>query len=690
MSGPVNNVSHLLTLKCYHCVSAESLLGYFMLPSDCIPSPEIKVSFVDEDNRDSVIQMRVVCGVPEIFVMQSALIKADTTRHNNLYKHPVYKKGRQSFYRVDKELIQKLRSKQSKVAACAIKRLEDLQENVDINASALIRAYNEKIQSCHGDDDIAKIISLIDWGMQALSTRGVLQKVFESQAEKYGLSTASPIFHSVPDPNSRIYEYRGADFWDSLFVEARGLFGVKDPDQFKRDQILGKRRHIAKEVVPHRPGINNYLIHFPDSHVWARGETDSRPWNTINRILWEAEMINPSAAATFASKFGPDVLEMIGYNRPYIRRTEKNGRTGLTRHVDALDLLRYGFYSALVHLCTHQTGNFRVAFMDKNSASLTTKLLECHKVTDAERSEIHFLNVVYKRLIDAATRNISVKQISRTAIKDGLPSAFEVLCFMHSLDVGTKTKETKMILCFLGLSYFCGFRSSDMGRLMIPDFKAEHTGHHNMLVTDDQGRMWMGTTKCKINSDDLKVLVLPDWLKGWVEDWVDARNQFAVLPATGSDSKEPHSGMWLTATGKPVHFGSGGCANKASNFEFVFDTLHEIAPNLNKVTCFTDLRSIFFEGTSVQVSGSMMNLFANAQEYLPAKKANVHAGLRTDVMLPMQDDVRSAMETLNRSKSQHVYTSNRVAPLPFVAEYYDAVKTFVWANISDNNKNISL
>jgi hypothetical protein len=77
----------------------------------------------------------------------------------------------------------------------------------------------------------------------------------------------------------------------------------------------------------------------------------------------------------------------------------------------------------------------------------------------------------------------------------------------------------------------------------------------------------------------------------------------------------------------------------------------------------------------------MMNLFANAQEYLPRNGEGKpkHGELRTDVQLTMQDDIKKAMEELNRSKSQAVYTRNRKAPLPFVADYYNAVKEFVWA-----------
>jgi len=98
-----------------------------------------------------------------------------------------------------------------------------------------------------------------------------------------------------------------------------------------------------------------------------------------------------------------------------------------------------------------------------------------------------------------------------------------------------------------------------------------------------------------------------------------------------------------------------------------------------KVTCYTDLRSIFFNGSSVGVSGSMMNLFANAQDYLPMNEEgkSKHIELRTHVQLTMQDDVKKAMEELNRSKSQAVYTRNKKAPLPFVADYYNAVKEFV-------------
>lgn len=676
MSGFAEFLRRLYTVKCYNCVSAEKQLGFSMLPSDCVTSPVLALCFRDEDDRPTSIEMRVVCGAPEIFVQQSAVIKSATTRHVYLSKHPVFKKDNQTFYRVDGDLVARLKTKQSRVTASAVNRIEEIQRNVALNGAAMVDAYKAKVERARGESDVEQIVSVMDWCMRTLGERGLLQQVFDSQGKAYGLLQAAAA--PAPDPNSKIYEYRSAEFWDCLFKEARGLFGVRDPDQFKRDQILGKRRSVAKEIVPHRPSIHKYVIHFPDSHVW---DGIDREWSTINRVMWEAEHTDPAAAASFAARFDQDVLKAIGFGRPYVMRTEKTSATGITRHACALDFLRFGFYSAVVHLCTHQTRNFRRAVMDKNYRSLTAKLLECHSLSDAEIKEIGFLNVAYARLLDAATRNISVKQRSKTTIKQGLPSAFEVLRLMHRLDTGSKTKETKMLLCFLGLAYYCGFRSADIGRLMVPDYKAKHTGHHTLLVTDTDGRMWMGSTKCKTVADDLKVLVLPEWLRVWVDDWVEARAEFHLLPAHGEPPNTRHSGMWLTATGKAVDHGAGGCPHKNSNFLYMFSVLHAVAPELAKVTCFTDLRSIFFDGSSVQVSGSMMNLFANAQEYLPAKNLQTHEGLRTDVLLAMQDDIRSAVEKLNRSKSQPIYTDNRLAPLPFVADYYDAVKRFVWANL---------
>jgi hypothetical protein len=89
-----------------------------MLPLDCITAPVISLCFRDEDGKSSAIEMRYdEGGRVEVFVLQSAVIKADTTRHNNLTKHHVYKKGKQFFYRVDDDLIGRLKSKQSKIAA---------------------------------------------------------------------------------------------------------------------------------------------------------------------------------------------------------------------------------------------------------------------------------------------------------------------------------------------------------------------------------------------------------------------------------------------------------------------------------------------------------------------------------------------------------------------------------------------
>jgi hypothetical protein len=688
MSSVIGLKQRLFTMKCYLCCEAERACSYLMLPSDCVASPVVSLCFRDEEGKPSAIEVRAVDGgALEVFVQQSAVIKADTTRHNNLSGHPVYRKGKQFFYRVDADLLGRLKAKQSKVAAHAAQRLEALMQNVGLNRDALVCACKERIGSAQGVEDVEKIVSVLDWCMRSLADRGVLQQVYDAQGKAYGLSTgAAFLLPEVEHPNCKVYEYRSKEFWDGLMVEARKHFGVKDPDQFKRDQVLGKRRRLATEVVTHRPSIEKYHIHFPDSEVWTNDD-DSREWATINRMLWEAENSDTEAVAQFASGLDGEALTAIGQSMPYVMRTEPDPvKGGTVRHVGAFDLLRFGFYAAAIYLCTHQTDNFRRAFLEKNKASLTTKLLQCHLLTDSERREVGFLNLAYDRLVQAATRNVSVRQISVTAAKQGLPSAFEVLRFMHRLETQLHSLPgAKMLLCFLGLAFFCGFRSSDMGRLMVPSYRAAHAGHHNLLVTDEKtGDMWLGSTKCKTVADDIKVLRLPGWLKKWVEDYVLAREEAVLAPAHGETSGT-HSCMWYTVSGKAVHRDSGGMPYvRSSDFDYVFDQLRIIgAPEMDKVTCYTDMRSIFFDGSSVDVSGSMLNLFANARDFLPKQQApgEVHAELRTDVQLSMQEDIKKAMEELNRSKSQAVYTKNRKAPLPFVADYYDAVKQFVWANM---------
>lgn len=675
----------LFTMKCFLCYEADRDCPYTMLPLDCITAPVISLCFRDEEGKPSAIEMRYdEGGRVEVFVLQSAVIKADTTRHNNLTKHPVYKKGKQFFYRVDDDLIGRLKSKQSKVAAYAVKRLETLRLNVDLNKDAMITAYAEKMNAVNGGEDVEKIVSILDWCMRSLGEKGVLQQVYEAQGKAYGISSASTFVPDVEHPNCKIYECRGKEFWDNLMVEGRKYFGVKDPDQFKRDQVLGKRRRLATENVPHRPYFNKYYIHFPDSDVWTHDQ-DCREWATINRILWEAEHIDPEAASAFSSTMDADILAAIGYSRPYVIRIEKTERKGgRICHIGAFDFLRFGFYAAVIYLCTHQTDNLRRALMEKNKSSLTTKLLQCHLLTESERKEVGFLNLAYERLCQSATRNISVKQISVTAFKQGLPSAFVVLRFMYKLDTQCTSPQSKMLLCFLALAYFCGFRSSDMGRLMVPSYKVEHMGHHNLLVSDDKtGEMWLGSTKCKTVADDIKVLLFPNWLKKWVDDYVEIRGTMVPLTPAEGDTEGEHGGMWFTTTGNPVHKDAGAKAYRNySEFDYIFKQLKLIGGDeMAKVTCYTDLRSIFFDGSSVDVSGSMMNLFANAQEYLPKNEEGKpkHGELRTDVQLTMQDDIKKAMEELNRSKSQAVYTRNRKAPLPFVADYYNAVKEFVWA-----------
>jgi len=152
----------------------------------------------------------------------------------------------------------------------------------------------------------------------------MLQQVYEAQRKAYGLSSPSSfLVADAEDPNCKIYELRSKEFWDKLVVEASKHFGVKDPDKFKRDQVLGKRRWLPKEIVPHRPYIYKYHIHFPDSDIWTN-DADSREWATINRMLREADNIDLGAASSFSSMFDEEVLTAIGYTKPYVMRTDNN------------------------------------------------------------------------------------------------------------------------------------------------------------------------------------------------------------------------------------------------------------------------------------------------------------------------------------------------------------------------------
>ena len=92
-------------------------------------------------------------------MLHAAVIKVDTTSHTNLTKHPVYKKGKQFFYRVDDDLIGRLKSKQSKVAAYVVKRLEALRLNVELNKDAMTTAYTDAIND---GEDVEKIVSILD------------------------------------------------------------------------------------------------------------------------------------------------------------------------------------------------------------------------------------------------------------------------------------------------------------------------------------------------------------------------------------------------------------------------------------------------------------------------------------------------------------------------------------------------
>jgi len=151
----------LFTMKCLLCYESDRDCPYTVLSLDCITATVISLCFRDEDDKPFAIEMRYDEGDRvEVFVLQAVVIKADTTRHDNLTKHPVYKKGKQFFYRVNDDLIGRLKSKQSKVTAYATKRLEALRPNVEQNKDAMIATYKEKMNYVNDGEDVEKIVSI--------------------------------------------------------------------------------------------------------------------------------------------------------------------------------------------------------------------------------------------------------------------------------------------------------------------------------------------------------------------------------------------------------------------------------------------------------------------------------------------------------------------------------------------------
>lgn len=703
--------------ECYNCHITrhnENVRHYNaeMLPADCIFSPVVPVCFYDEKHNASPVYVRVWGEeqLVEAFVKRDAVIENKRTRDNTLSCHKLFRCPSTGikYYKVDDDLLGKLQAKIKHSSPCnsAWVRLVTLRNKILQNHDLLCEHYRNRMANDNACIDVDKLRSVMDWALQSLhqASPEAFKQYMQEKVLMYNIQA-----HSLSDegkPMDRLISLR-RPFWKFAIEKARDIFGVQDVETFKYNQVVtGKRQNIHFEHVPKRSNFMKYVIVLPRGNTWYHDE-DDRAHSTISRMLWEAEYV--STHLDLADRFKAEILEadhgligneelvdILGIPLQYHTRTESveiakynsdSKKQETYKFVDGMALLRYIPFTVFVYLATHSVDEVRKALMLENAASLSEKMLDCGIAPEMVQ-EIRALNGLLNKLLSIAGKSNGIEQLSRNQLKK-YPKAFYVLRVMYRIEKdildwdGEECKdlwELKLLLCFLGWSFFCGFRSVDMGTLMSVSFRPSNTGHHNMVIYNPDGKPLFSSTHCKTVASDLKIVPISDFLQYWTEDYETSARTHLM-------NHKDHKGMWVTRTGCAVHAKvTGNKSHKASEFKYLFDLFHAYDPSMKDIQNYTDLRRIWFDGSSTEVSGSMKNLIANAQEhfkddiqaYKKLKSDQEPDFLRTDLRMCNEEEIDRGFDVHFRSKSRVKYT-DRVNPgAPWVIRSMEMVKAFVW------------
>ena len=481
-----------------------------------------------------------------------------------------------------------------------------------------------------------------------------------------GSSLTTQALEAGPDIPSELFnDY----FWLDVTEKSKKPFSLTGDEaaEFRTDQITGRHRQIHYRYVGPRKRSVKFEFQLAPGVVLRETESieNNKTLNTLQRIAWLLQEFPEDRIRMFVESVGEDTAKKLGYGRSSLIR--KDGNTSI---LCALEFIRNGFLGSLMYLGTVQTKDLREAILYSADArrlrnSLTAQLVS---VRPELINEVTKLNGIYLKICKAAEHCFKLKQLTRSSASNGLPEADTLLRIMFELDTKRdKTDEEVLILAFLGLSYFLGLRSGEMGKMRCLFFKNDDLGDY-MMIVEDGGRLCFGSTSCKTQKNQMKSIPLPLWLERWVRDYHEVRPRFM--------HGEEHTGMWTTATGLPVHSSIRGVSGKKGfNFDYMKKIL-ESHFSLDYICDYTDLRSIFFDGSGEDCHGSMLNLFARSQHLLSKKRPRYSD--ETSPNLVDKQGIIDAMAELYKSKSQREYTNKCKNFVFYILERLDTVKTFLW------------
>ena len=678
----------LKQLKCPSCVVRENVSEMPTLPSDTIPVPpaysipwpELEDPLVKGGSAIAELKKERSRHAPTVRIRFcgdtfSPYIYTPVLRLNAQLRYDFFKdlpggkfaySNTADFVMLDESLLNFLEAKKGVFgkAAAALCRAQ-LKTFQDPEIIDTLRSHWEAEFGVGQAVDLAQVHNEIARLYSVLHQAG-REEVLKSHrhiASQYAISLPKPVEQATFQKKLPVFNTLA--FWKDVCKRSQAPFSLTGEDAFifRKDQALGRHRQLHLTYVPPRPTSVKYVFELAPGCIWDCSE-DKKTLNTLQRILWETEQFPREGLELFTSQFNEETVLDMGYRSSYVLRSE-----GDTHVICPMQFLRSGFLGSVIYTATVPTKDIRKALLLNNVGSLSTKVLQ---VDPSAAAELNHLSLIYSKLFDAADHVHKLKQQTRSEVSEGLPTAQELLEFMRGLDRKEKSPEEFYLLAFLGLAFFLGLRSGEMGILMSLMFKNQDLSNYNMLIADEDNddRLVFSTFQCKTRVNDLKTVPLPLWLEKWVRDY-ELHGRPSLLRG------QTHEGMWVTATGLPTHHSIlGKESNHGSEFRYIIKLLTTHFGE-STISDFTDLRAIFFNGEGEECCGSMMNLIAHAQEYLPNKRQKTDAPVLED-----KDGLKAAMAELFRSKSQDEYTKKCKTPIKFICERLNAVKKYLWEELA--------
>ena len=688
----------LTTFKCPHCITrehSEFLLDDNMpaLPSDTVAVPEaysickrpeemvrINPSYPKKEKLKNLrFRLDGELGL-QFFVYGNVLFESKESRKVQLKGVMSYKfrHNAKYYYRLDDALVKelecdpdvcKVRGKVYRFCVAQLRRLRASPDGclADYWRDNTQHLKQQKVLVDTGalNQNLENVLLAIHQNMGDAGVTRVRQRMDELFGADLRAPEAAQSFAQKPDAFLR------DTFWVKAQKNAREPFGLtgNGAGNFRDAQALGDRRGIHFTYVGQRPDSAVYNFEFAPGSVWQKDGEGTKNLNTLRRVLWMIQDFPKERLERFAAQFSEEDMKELGLGGAYVLREGAIGSYVLRREggvtiVDPMQFMRDAFLGCFMYTSTVLTKDIRKAICMGNLGSLAAKILEARP---GAREELDHLSGLYVKLFDAADEVHKLKQMKRSDIADDLPTAESVLLFMRDLDWKLdKTAEELYLLAFLGLAFFLGLRSGEMGILVKLGFRNTDLGNYNKFTVNKDGKLIFSSFQCKTHVSDLKNIPLPDWLERWVREYDRVRHSLL--------KGQPHDGMWVTSTGLPTHDslrGEDKDNHGGGNFNYIVSLLKKHFGQ-SSITNFTRIRAVFFGGLSEDVPGSMLNLFAHSQDYSP------HQLDATVPALKDKEGIKLGMSVLFRSKSQEEYTKKCRTPMEDICKRLDAVKRYLW------------